>query len=122
MDKKFEAWAWKILRKYQKILLLSDHDVQFEYKDRMEQGVMMTHGMNYPYKVTCIRYGDLALKYWNNKRKRELHDCLIHELCHSITDPLYAVAVERYTTIDQINNERERLTDHIANVITFLYR
>lgn len=119
MNKKFEKWAWTIIKKYQNILLLNDHIVTLEYK-KMKEEVVMEHEFMYPYKNTNIRYGEFALEWWKKKKYKQLTDVLIHELCHSVTDPLYSVGHDRFTTKDSLNEARERITDHIANVITHL--
>ena len=115
--KAFEAWAWPILRKYQSILLIQDHNLTFEYDDTMRGGTLMEHANRYPYKETNITYGDTAIRYFKDKKHNDLRGVLIHELCHSVTDPLYVKACNRYATIDDLADERERLTDHIANVV-----
>ena len=117
-NKQFEAWALPILKKYQAVLLLQDHTLDLTYrKELVTENTLMEHGFNYPYKHIGIHYGNKAVEYFKNKNKKELYDCLIHELCHSVTDPLYNVAYERFLTRDALTNERERLTDHIANII-----
>lgn len=118
--KEFHSWAEKMLDRYQKILLLQDHHLIFEYDENIKGGTLMTHANSYPYKTTYIRYGDKVMEYWDVRDKDYLRACLIHELCHSITDPLYINATERYITIETLANERERLTDHIANIIMSL--
>lgn len=113
----FEKWAQPILKKYQKILLLDDHTLTFSYDSKLKNDTFMEHDFNYPYKITDIRYGDTALKYFKEKKYKRLKEILIHELCHSLTDPLYEYAYTRFTTKDALSNERERLTDHITNII-----
>ena len=117
MNKKLEKWALPILKRYQKLLLLTDHILTFEYDENIESGVLFQHAFSYPYKNTIVAYGKSAIERWNEKQYQELKNGLIHELCHSITDPLYSKATDRYVTKDCIRDERERLTDHIANVI-----
>jgi hypothetical protein len=106
-----------ILKKYQKTLLLTDHILSFDYDDDMDSHVLFQHGFSYPYKNTAITYGKSAVDKWEKKEYSEMREGLIHELCHSITDPLYSKATDRYVTKDCLRDERERLTDHIANVI-----
>lgn len=117
MNEALEKWCIARLTKYQRILLLDDHYLEFWYDREMDDGAMFCHKAMYPYKTTSITYGETAKRMWKAKRKRELELGLIHELCHSITWPLYDVAQQRYTTETMINNECERLTDHFANVI-----
>jgi hypothetical protein len=119
-QKEFEAWALPILKKYQKILLLTDHALTFKYDKAKtdENEAAMTHDYAYPYKETRICYSDNSLEDFKKGERQELKKMLIHELCHSLTDPLYGAGFDRFITKNTLNNERERLTDHIANIIT----
>jgi len=113
----FEIWAKRILDKYENILLLGDHDVVFK-RHEISGDAYMEHAFHYPYKTTEIRYDERALKDFEDKKNHEfLRKVLVHELCHSITDPLYNTAYDRFTSKEVLENERERLTDHIANII-----
>ena len=116
-NKELEKWALPILKKYQSILLLDDHRLTFEFTKDIEASTMMHHLFQYPYKETCIQYGNSAIESWKKKEKEDLKAILIHELCHSITDPLYDKACARYVDKNSLNDERERLTDHLANII-----
>ena len=42
---------------------------------------------------------------------------MVHEFCHLLTDGLYTKATKRFASKDEIENERERLTDHITRAI-----
>ena len=54
--------------------------------------------------------------YLNDKDNKNSERRIIHEFCHIITDPLYAVVLD-FPSKKQIENERERLTDHIAQIV-----
>lgn len=114
--KTFEQWVRTQLDKYQKVLLLHDHTIYLEYKD-LRASDMFEVSVRYPYKDVNVYYGPTALKEFKEKNHGELRVSVIHELVHVIVDPLYFIGVERYTTQDQLNNERERAVDHIAKVI-----
>lgn len=114
---KLEKWAKPILIKYQKLLLLTDHKLTFEYSKDVEDSTSMHHLYRYPYKETVIQYGKSAIESFDKKEFDDLKHILVHELCHSLTDPLYSKAVNRYVSKDEILDEREALTDHIANII-----
>lgn len=118
--KEFEKWVHKVVDKYRKVLLVQDHTFSIQYVENLRSSSLMEHANMYPYKTCHLKYGEAAMRYWRDGDKEELRQCLIHELCHDITDPLYMAGTERYTTIDAIANERERLTDHIANIIIAL--
>lgn len=118
--KELEKYLNNELKRLQKVLLLNDfylNDV--EYRKDLE-GYLETAFL-YPYKIIEIRYSDLVIRDWKEGKRKFKHE-LIHELCHSITDPLYSVAWDRWVTKDQINNERERVTDNIANLVINLLK
>ena len=116
MTRDFEKWALTVLKKYQKILLLDDHTLSFKYRP-LAKDIVMEHDCNYPYKDASIWYGDMALEWWKKKKHEDLKQVMIHELCHAIVFPLAEVAGSRFVTRETVDNEMERLTDHIANVI-----
>ena len=70
---------------------------------------------NYPYLNNQINYGDKVLKMW--KEKKDITPYIIHEMCHPITDPLYCKASSRWTTHEDVKDEREKLTDYISHII-----
>lgn len=69
---------------------------------------------NYPYLNVTINYSEKALKEWSSGK--DMTPYVVHEMCHPITDPLYAKATARYTSRDEITDERELLTDLICNI------
>lgn len=117
MNKDFQKWGLAVAKKYQRLLLLDDHILNFEYKKEISKAAAMQHLWRYPYKETQIQYSSYAIDLWKEKKKDDLKAIIIHELCHSLTDPLYGKATNRYVSEDEIADERERLTDHLANVI-----
>lgn len=117
MNQDFQKWGLALAKKYQKLLLLDDHNLTFEYQKEISKDAAMHHLCRYPYKETTIQYSKYAIELWKEKKKEELKAIIIHELCHSVTDPLYCKAISRYVTSGDMEDERERLTDHLANVI-----
>lgn len=114
-NKKFENWANKKLKEIQKVLLLENFNLNpIEYKNTRAYAESATH---YPYKEITIYYSNLLLELWDKKDLKSIRDILTHELCHPLTDGLYAKATNRYSTQDEIGDERESLTDHIANIL-----
>lgn len=115
-QKQFEKWAMEILKKYHDILLLQNHLLSLKFDPKMEDA-WATHSFNYPYKETRVNYSKGLYEMWEKKEYDEVKSVLIHEVCHTLTDPLYGKATNRYVTKDEINDEREALTDHLANII-----
>lgn len=113
-NKEFEKWALPKLIKYQKILLLEDfHPLKIEFSDSDASECVFV----YPYKSITVRYSKGLLEAFKKKDYDHILDVLVHELCHAITDPLYAKATSRWCGKEEVEDEREGLTDHIANII-----
>lgn len=114
-QKEFEKWAMPKLQKIQKILLLEHYQpLQLDVSDSENVSESLYH---YPYQTISIRYSKNTLKDFKEKKYEDIMHMLIHEMCHPLTDPLYGTGFERFITKDQLEKERERLTDHIANII-----
>ena|SRR3990167_1287371 len=111
---KFEKWAMPILKKLQKVLLLEHFTpLELEYK----KGEGSECQFYYPYQTITVRYNDKLINDFKNKNYKHVTSILAHEMCHPLTDGLYAKASSTYRNKDEIGDERERLTDHIANII-----
>lgn len=115
--KEFEKWALKELLKLQKILLLDDH-----YPVEIEYGTAQANSyadckFTYPYKSVTIGYSDQMLKDFKGKKYLQIKNSLAHEMCHVFTDPLYAKACNRFVSRNEIEDEREQLVEHIANIV-----
>lgn len=113
-NKRFEKWAIVKLKKIQKILLLEDfHPLEVE-PGETETSESVHH---YPYKKITIRYSKHLLEDFKKKKYEKVISILTHEMCHPITDGLYSKAVSVFRTKDEVEDERERLTDAIANIV-----
>ncbi len=117
-QKEFETWAKKKLAEIQKVLLL-DHfaPLEFEMSDKMEKNSIAEFNWTHPYQSIKIYYHKDLMDDFYKGKKESVFGVLVHEMCHALTDPLYDHAIRRYTTKEGINDEREKLTDHLANVI-----
>ncbi len=69
----------------------------------------------YPYIDSCIGFSQSAFDAWVKGEMTK--DRILHELCHIITDPLYSKAVSVFRTKDEVEDERERLTDTITMIV-----
>lgn len=118
LHRDFEKWAAPVIQTIQKIVLLdSFRPVKFAYSKGMESGTYMESTFLHPYKTISIKYGNDALDDFKNKDYTALKDALVHEMFHPLTDPLYGVGFKRFCTRDELNDARENLTDHLANII-----
>ncbi len=104
----------RLIKEYQSVLLLDRLIFKVHYG--LEKDTSLAESaFHYPYLDATIRYGDELVN--KVKNKQDITHIILHEMCHSITDPLYSKAMQRLVSRDEIEDERERLTDHIANII-----
>lgn len=113
--KEFEAWADAELAKIQKLLQLSEFDLKKIKPSKKEDTSYSL--FRYPYRDINVQYGENVFKDWQDGDKLEAWKILLHEMVHPLTDPLYSVACERFISKDQLESEREILTDRISNLI-----
>lgn len=113
-EKKFEEYIKGISERFIPRLLLQNHTFSIKRGVTIE-GSLFEAACNYPYLTVCIRYSEEAFQRW--KKKVDLTPPIVHELCHALTDPLYCKANSRYVTEREVLDERERLTDLIANIV-----
>lgn len=107
-------WLTYVIGKYRRILLIERHDIDYKRKD--EKGHYMSFAFRVPYLDHTVYYSQDAIDQWK-KDKRYHERQVIHELCHAITDPLYAVGCERFATGRELESARETATDHIARIV-----
>lgn len=112
---RFEKHYLPILRQLAKILLVEDFSpITLKYGVQDKEASAECDN-SHPYKTIHIKYSDDLLKDF--KEGVDVTATLVHEMCHPITDPLFNKATYRYVSQTEINEERERLTDHIANIV-----
>ena len=112
IEKEFQKWVMQMYEKYKSVLFIEKFEVKVE-KDKKER--YMASEFNYPYLDAKILYSKEALEDWI-KDKKDVERHLIHEFCHIITDPFYAT-VTNWPTKVQLEEARERMTDHIAQIV-----
>jgi hypothetical protein len=111
VNKAFEQYIWGLIFKYSPILRLQ----QFLFEVKRKNPAYMGCYLCYPYLNAKIEYSDEAEKDWNDGK--DMEHIVLHELCHLLTDPLYCKAFARFVSKEEIEDERERLTDHICNIV-----
>lgn len=112
--RQFEGHIHSIIKKYVPILLLQRHTFEVE-RGAEDDGGYMSCVFNYPYLNVTIRYSEKAFIEW--KKGKDMTPYVVHEMCHPITDPLYAKATSRWASHDEVRDEREQLTDLICNIV-----
>ena len=114
LEKQYEIWIRQMYNKYKSILFIEKYDFKVEYSKDKEH--YLSSKFNYPYLDAKVIWGIDAFTDWK-KDKISAERRIVHEFCHIITDPFYTSAVNIRSTGNQIENERERLTDHIAQIV-----
>lgn len=120
MDKNeiaFREYLIKEVKKAANILNLNIYrfEIEKDSSDKEQPNTMMQIVFSYPYLYARIFYFERTIKHWEDGNC--LFNTIIHELCHMITDPLYGKATSRYASQQEIEDERERLTDYMANLV-----
>ena len=109
--KTFEQYIWDLIFKYIPILRLQ----YFLFEVKRKPVDYMECKLCYPYLNAEIYYSDQAEAEWADGKNME--QIILHELCHLLTDPLYIKAFARFVSSQEIEDERERVTDHICNIV-----
>lgn len=116
-NKEFEKWAMPIILKAAKIVLVEHfYPVKLVWKKKICDGAMAGFAFSHPYQRMEIQYSNDLIKEWKEE-KDSAKGILVHEVCHALTDPLYNAGFQRFPSKHQLEDEREKLTDHIANII-----
>jgi len=109
---KFEEYVLKIVDKYKADLGLTASKIEIKNDDKQQYLALEYF---YPYSTHTILYNSKIIKYFETGKN--LEEQIVHELIHIITDPLYTKAVARYVGKEEIEDEREALTDKIAVIV-----
>jgi hypothetical protein len=96
---------------YVPILMLQ----HFTFEINKDDGAYFTCKFCYPHFEAVISYSEQANKDF--LAGKDISRYVVHELCHLITDPLYSKAFDRFVSKNEIEDERERLTDWIARMV-----
>lgn len=110
-EKKYKKWIEEIFHKYKSILFIEKYHLKLEKNNEN----YLACKFNFPYLDAVILYSDESIKHWREDKKNAERR-IIHEFCHIITDPFYAT-VMGFPSKKQIEDARERLTDHIAQIV-----
>lgn len=110
----FHNYILDIFDQYKDRLFLGAFIVEVEQDNKKDQ--YFACKCCYPYLNATIYYNDEALNDFI-QTKKDMKIYIVHEFCHLITDPLYVKATNRYVSNNEIEDERERLTDTICNII-----
>lgn len=98
---------------YKPFLDINLYNIDVVYKEDCKSTLEITCA--YPYADNEIRFGDKTIDMYIKKELPK--DRILHELLHIITDPLYNKALQRFTHQNEIEDERELLTDKLTLII-----
>jgi len=118
-EKQFKEYVTKVINDYIPVLLLQRYTFEIR-KGKLNKKCLFECSLCYPYLNACIFYSESTFKDW--EKGIDLTSHIVHEMCHIVTDPLYSKATHRYVTKNEIEEERELLTDHICNIILKTYK
>lgn len=110
-EKDYQQWILKMYEKYKSVLFIEKYHLRVEKDEKS----YMASEFNYPYLDAKILYSNKAFKDWQvNKKDAERR--LIHEFVHIITDQFYSVVIN-WPSKTAVEEARERLTDHIGQIV-----
>jgi hypothetical protein len=71
------------------------------------------------YLQLTLKVSEQVLDMWEAKDYEMIWRCLVHEFSHTITEPLYRIAIDAATNSSQkfVEEVRERQTQRIANIV-----
>ena len=117
-EKDFVRWLEKQIEYYKPYLGLDLQDIRIGKENGGDNYLRIA--FTYPYLDPKILYSNSIFKDFRDGKLRK--DRVLHELCHALTDPLYAKAISRHTSKQEIEDERERLTDTISAIVRNLLK
>jgi hypothetical protein len=113
-EKDYVSFIRRCIEKYQGPLLLSAYTIVIR-KNKEDYYLACQH--RYPYNDGIVIYSDRSYRDWLEEPASYHERKILHELCHLITDPLYTKATTQFTSRGEIEDEREKLTDHVAVMV-----
>lgn len=113
-EKELKKWIILMYQKYKATLFIEKYHLKCRTPEKGEDYYLASK-FNYPYLDITIIYSAEFLKDWE-KNKIDAERRIIHEFCHTITDPFYQCA-NNYPSKERLHDERERMTDHIAQIV-----
>ena len=113
--KQFEKWANVKLLELRKIMLLEHFDLKAVQPCEKDEASYCK--FDHPYQTIRIFYAKRVYEDWEKGDKLSALGTLAHEMCHPLTDDLYSKSFDRFCGKKELEDSRERLTDHISNII-----
>jgi len=114
MNKELEEFILSVIKEFTPIMFLERNSINVKYDKEVNY---LECGLHYPYLDTSIIYNNKVVKSFLKNELKDLRYQIVHELCHIITDPLYTKATYRYLGKNELEDEREHLTDLISKIV-----
>lgn len=114
-EKQFIEWVEKQIEYYKPYLDINLQEILVMKAGDEDDVQYLGITCPYPYLEPVLKFSDTAIQEWKDGVLKP--KAVLHELCHTLTDPLYFKAVKRYTTEGEISDERERLTEKLAVIL-----
>ena len=111
-ENQYRKWMAEMFEKYKSVLFIEKYHLQVTHNKETHY---LASKFNYPYLDIEILYTEKSLNDWK-RDKKDAERRLIHEFCHTITDSFYS-AVTQWPSKPVLEDARERLTDHIAQIV-----
>jgi hypothetical protein len=109
-----KKWIEQKAEKYKQTLFLSGYNLNVEYKNTNDS--IMRARPTFPYKEMCLEFGDEMINEIRTNKK-QAERIVLHEVVHTLTDPLYIKGTRRFISDQEIEDEREALTDKITMIL-----
>jgi hypothetical protein len=113
-EKDYVAFIQQCITKYQGPLLLTTHTIVIR---KNTEHYYLACKYRYPYNDGIVIYSDASFRDWLDEPVSYHERKILHELCHLITDPLYSKATTQFVSKTEVEDEREKLTDHLAVMV-----
>jgi hypothetical protein len=111
-EKDFIKWIKETIDYYLPKLFININKIEIE---KGEETRYLEITCTYPYLDPTLKYSERAFNAWIKGKIKK--DRILHEICHILTDPLYSKANDRFSGKNEIEDERERLTDTLASIL-----
>lgn len=122
--KEFKAFVGNIVRKYRYTMYITEYQIDIlwildEKKPTASEDwdIAASIDISPIYQTAQIKIYKTLWDRWQDKEYDTVENAVVHELCHILTESLYYTAINRFSTSDDVHNEREYLTERIAKII-----
>lgn len=119
----FKKWVCRHIEAIQDYLNLQDWRIGLSFDDTDEAdgniATVASIEVSTDYFKAHISFRPFAERLFKAKDYETLHQCLVHEVCHILTDPLLQLAKKSAspTTVEFVTTANEQLTQRITLLV-----